>query len=64
VKVTYDREAQALYIYIAEGLEHGTTEELIPDTVMLDRSKLGVITGIEVLCVDKLEDITRIKGSK
>ena len=54
--IKYDKEAKALYIYLADipdgGVDH--TEELILDTVMLDKDAQGVIVGIEVLGVEDI----------
>lgn len=60
MKVEYDKEAEAIYVKLMDipngGVDH--TEELVPDTIMVDRTKLGAICGIEILGVDKIEDIT------
>jgi len=58
MKVTYDAEAKALYVYIIDKPWTIKTEELIPDSVFIHRTELGQIVGIEILDVD-LEDITR-----
>ena len=59
MKVTYDREARAMYFKFMERGLDGTTEELIPDEVVIDRNVSGQISGIEILGVDFIEDITR-----
>ena len=57
MKVTYDREAEAMYFKFMEG--HGKLEELVEDYVFIDRTPLGQVIGIEILNVHSIEDITR-----
>jgi len=58
MKVTYDKEAKAIYIelVVIPAGEVSSTEELVPDEVMIDRFKNGTICGIELLCIESLED--------
>ena len=59
MKVTYDREAHAMYFEFTERGAGGYCEDLISDEVMLDKTASGQIAGIEILGVDEIEDITR-----
>jgi len=59
MKVTYDRKAEAMYFKFVERGINGSTEELIPDVVIVDKTSLGEIAGIEILGVEFIEDITR-----
>ena len=59
MKVTYDREAQAMYFKFMERGLDGSTEELILDEVVIDKTKLGQISGIEILGVKHIRDVTR-----
>jgi len=55
MKVTYDEEAKAMYIYILEGGYDLKTEELAPD-VFIDKTPLQQIYGIEVLNVSLIKE--------
>lgn len=59
MKVEYDKETNALYIKIAdiERGRDGSCEELVEDVVIIDRNKEGIITGIEVLGVESIENL-------
>ena len=57
MKVTYDKEARAMYFEFMERGADGSTEELIPDEVILDKTSQGVISGIEILGVDFIEEL-------
>lgn len=61
MKVEYDKEAKAIYVTLMDipngGVAH--TEELVPDTVMIDRTPSGDICGIEILGVDSVELLER-----
>ena len=59
MKVTYDKEAQAMYFEFMERGIDGTTEEFIPDVVIIDKTRLGQISGIEILGVKNIKNITR-----
>ena len=58
MKVTYDREAQGMYFRFGERGDDGSTEELVPNWVFIDKTKTGEISGIEILNVESIEDIT------
>ena len=58
MKVTYDPKAMAMYFKFTERGIGGTTEELLPDWVFIDKTVLGQISGIEILGVEFIEDIT------
>ena len=61
MKISYDTEADALYIGLTEG-EISETREVLPG-VILDISKKGHLLGIEVLHVKArypLKDIAHI----
>jgi len=52
----YDEEADAMYIYLEKGGEYDVSQE-IGDGVILDVSKEGKISGIEILDVsDKISE--------
>jgi len=51
MKITYDKEADAMYIEIREA-EHGSTKEIGPGLI-LDFDPAGEITGIELLFVSE-----------
>ena len=68
VQVQYDKEADALYIWVRKG-KYDISEELA-ENVILDLDKTGRIIGIEVLdasknigkeLVTKIVDIERIE---
>ncbi|KKK61060.1 hypothetical protein LCGC14_3018130 [marine sediment metagenome] len=57
MKVEYDKGAKAIYVELM-GIPDGgvdRTEELVPDTVMIDRTSSGEVCGIEILGVDSIE---------
>lgn len=62
MRITYDAEAHAVYIYIKEGLRHLRTLEAdrANGNVNIDYSIGGEVTGIEVLHVDSLPEIEKI----
>lgn len=49
MEVTYDKEADAMYIRIKKGKVHRTKE--ITDTCIVDLDKKGTLLGIELLFV-------------
>ena len=59
MKVTYDREAKAMYFEFTRRGTDGTTEELVPDMVIVDKTASGKIAGVEILGVESIEDIHR-----
>lgn len=60
MKIEYDKEAQAVYIYLTDKescfgiVDH--TQELI-DGVLVDWTKDGTLYGIDIQGVDKLEGV-------
>jgi uncharacterized protein YuzE len=63
MRITYDYEAQAAYIYVNEGMTIISTETMDSrGDINVDRSMSGVVVGIEILGVNKIptiEDITK-----
>ena len=57
MRVTYDKQAQAISVKFAERGVGGKCEELILDIVTLDKNMSGQITGIEILGVEAIEEI-------
>jgi len=59
--IKYDKKAMALYIEIGDTRrgKDGYCEELVKDIVIIDKNKDGVITGIEVLDIENIEDLLR-----
>lgn len=57
VRVTYDSEAKALYIYYREGEKVSHTEELKAGTIFADVGEDDELVGLEFLDVE-LEDIS------
>jgi uncharacterized protein YuzE len=55
VRVTYDREARALYAYLSEQPVCRTSA--ISTNCLIDYAKDGTVRGVELLGVD-LDDIT------
>ena len=51
MKITYDKEADVMYIQIREA-EHGSTREVAPGLI-LDLDPTGEVTGIELLYVSE-----------
>ncbi len=56
--IKYDERAKAIYIKVNDIIRgrDGSCEELIEDTIIIDRNKDGIITGIEILFIDGVED--------
>lgn len=60
MKVEFDKKAHALYIYTQGEIGKGDikeTKEIIPDVLMLDYDVDGIILGIEILDVEKIDAI-------
>ena len=55
MKVSYDKEVDALYVQLAENLPDGVVE--IQDEINLDVSKDGKILGIEILDASQKVDL-------
>ena len=49
MEVTYDKEADAMYIRVKKGKVHRTKE--VTDTCILDLDKKGTLLGVELLFV-------------
>ena len=49
MKITYDPDADAMYIYLKEGKSFKTKE--VDDNTILDYDKEGNVIGIEILFV-------------
>ena len=54
--VTYDRDANAAYIYVADGIEPGeaSCQEVVGDDIVLDYDDKGKLLGVEILNARKL----------
>jgi uncharacterized protein YuzE len=59
MKLTIDREADALYLDLDESLSF-ESQEIAPG-VILDYSKEGKVVGIEMLYLSKRFDISQLK---
>ena len=59
MKLTIDREADALYLDLDESLSF-ESQEIAPG-VILDYSKEGKVVGIEMLYLSKRFDISKLK---
>jgi hypothetical protein len=54
-----------MYFELLEGVKASYTEELISDRVMLDKTSLGQIVGLDILGVDGIEEIgTKMEANK
>lgn len=57
--VTYDKKADAMYIYFQKGKKIARTVELA-DLLVADLDKRGTVIGVEVLCASRqLSGVTR-----
>lgn len=52
MRITYDKEADALYLYFQEGKKVARTAELA-DLLVADLDKQGKVIGVEVLCASR-----------
>ncbi|MDP3996488.1 MAG: DUF2283 domain-containing protein [bacterium] len=52
MNITYDKKADAMYIYLNKGKKVARTVEL-SDFLVADLDKQGKIIGIEILCASK-----------
>ncbi|HET6222513.1 MAG TPA: DUF2283 domain-containing protein [Dongiaceae bacterium] len=59
LRVTYDREVNAAYIYLTGSIEPGGVKETISATpeIYLDFDSKGCLIGIELLAGDKLHPL-------
>ncbi len=55
MKVEYDKEADAAYIYLKESIEDGEAKKTITakDDIIFDLDEKGKILGIEILNASK-----------
>jgi len=54
VRITYNKQAQAVYIYVSEDTPVGFTEEIDGhDWLMVDKDAQGKVVGIEIMGVDE-----------
>jgi len=62
MKITYDRRANAAYVYMKDKIKKGESvrQHIFNNRVILDVDKAGQILGIEILdCTEpKVKDIT------
>lgn len=49
MEITYDKKADAMYLYFRKGAKIARTVELA-DVLMADLDKHGKVIGVEVLC--------------
>jgi len=56
MKIEYDKEADAAYIYLEEDIKEGEAEKTIElnKNIILDFNKEGKLLGIEVLDASKI----------
>lgn len=61
MKVTYDKEADALYIYVVKDIKeaHSVRQQELNENIILDFDKNDNIIGIEIL--DAKEILDRLK---
>ncbi|MDP3661517.1 MAG: DUF2283 domain-containing protein [bacterium] len=52
MKITYDKKADAMYLYFQKGKKIARTVELA-DLLIADLDKLGKVIGIEILCASR-----------
>ena len=58
MKVTYDKEADAVYIYLKNPIKRGEAKKNVPTDAgpILDFDKKGKLLGIEILWASKVFD--------
>ena len=56
MKFTYDKEADAAYIYLEDSIADGEAEKTIElnDNIIVDFNKNGKLLGIEILSASKI----------
>ena len=56
MKFTYDKEADAAYIYLEDSIADGESEKTIElnDNIIVDFNKNGKLLGIEILSASKI----------
>lgn len=61
MKITYDKEADAMYLYFQQGKKVARTVELA-DLLIADLDKQGKVVGVEVLCASR--QLPKAKGKQ
>ena len=61
MKITYDKEADAMYLYLKKGKHFKTIK--LKDLLLADINKAGNILGIEILDVSSQISAKEIKSS-
>lgn len=59
MRAVYDQKAQTIYIYVNEGKDV-FSDEIVPDLVFADYNVNNDLIGIEIVGIEKLEDITKL----
>ena len=56
MKITYDKEVDAAYVYLVENINDGESERTIQlnDNIILDFDKNGKLLGVEILDASKI----------
>ena len=56
MKITYDKEVDAAYVYLSESIRDGESERTIQlnDNIILDFDKNGKLLGVEILDASKI----------
>ncbi len=64
MKVTYDKDSNAAYIYIKDEISEGEVKKSLPvdDNIILDFDSGDQLIGIEVLSADKVMPKDLISG--
>lgn len=62
MKITFDKEADAMYIYLKKKKVFKTKE--ITDDTIVDLDKNGNVIGIELLCASKRIPIEKLSDVK
>ncbi|MDO8590455.1 MAG: DUF2283 domain-containing protein [bacterium] len=62
MNITYDKKADAMYIYFQKGKKVARTVELA-DLLTVDLDKRGKVIGVEVLCASR-QFATTVRGKK
>lgn len=61
MKITYDKEADAMYLYFQQGKKVARTVELA-DLLVADLDRRGKVIGVEVLCASS--QFPKAKGKR
>ena len=66
MEVTYDKEADAVYIYLKNPIKRGEAKKTVPTDAgpILDFDKKGKLIGIEILWASKVLSRKFIKEAK